>query len=319
VQWKRGQPRAIASAAILASIALAAAGCSSSKAKAPTRLVSDEPRFTRDVDPTDLFPEDLDLVVRIDVARMRAGLGPGAAKDLAARALAEAGGEEEVKSALACAEVVWIAARLGDLDAGDHVAVFEGRDCVRELSGSRWEKVRSHNGKLAIFDRRGEPPRAGTARIINMNNRAVAFVSPAELDAVKRVLVNGPDPARGLPTAEGLVSVDLRAGRLPRPIERRFPSLGAIAAGVERLRVNAALVEGGLRVEGELVGKTREGAEKASRFLAALRDAAKEGRYGEVIGAMAIEPVDRTVRLKWVVPSKVVLALLAPGDGSGGK
>src|SRR5262245_35428931 len=96
-------PLRLCAFALNSALSLAACG-SPAKTKAPGRLISDEPRFVKDVEPTDLFPADLDLVVRIDLARMRAGLGPSVARELAARALAESGGEEEVRSALACAE-----------------------------------------------------------------------------------------------------------------------------------------------------------------------------------------------------------------------
>ena len=65
------------------------------------------------------------------------------------------------------------------------------------------------------LDRAAEAPRSGTARIMNLGNRATAFVSAVELDSVRRVILDGPDPKRGNPTADGLVSFDLRAGRLP--------------------------------------------------------------------------------------------------------
>ena len=53
--------------------------------------VPEGPRIARQVDAADLLPKDLDLVVRVDLARMRAGLGPDATKQsLCARGLAVA-------------------------------------------------------------------------------------------------------------------------------------------------------------------------------------------------------------------------------------
>src|SRR5690606_33946659 len=71
-------------------------------------------RLTPRVEPADLLPADLDLVVRVDVGRMRSGLGRAAADELAQRALDELH-DETLKSALLRADVVWLGLRLADL------------------------------------------------------------------------------------------------------------------------------------------------------------------------------------------------------------
>lgn len=271
------------------------------------RQIPAAPRVERDLDPTDILPADLDLVVRIDVARMRDGLGPAAAELIEKRAVAESSGEPELAEALACAEVVWIAARAAEIDAGDRVVVIEGQRCMPDLARSRWEKVRSGNGRLYIFDRRGEAPRAGAARIMNLGNKATAFVSPVELDSVQRVLDSGPDPKRGNPRAEGLVSVDLRPRPLPPGLQRRYPSIAAVLGGVERVRGTAVLVDAGVRVDAEVVGVDAAGAARAGKFLEALRDGLREGKFGEAARGAKIDVVDKVVGIKLVVPAKAIL------------
>jgi hypothetical protein len=125
------------------------------------------------------------------------------------------------------------------------------------------------------------------------------------------VLRDGPDERRGDPVAEGIVSLDLRAGRLPPYLERRFPSIGSIIAGVERVRATASLTEEGAHLEAEIIGRTPEGAGRARRFLEVLRDNVQDLRYAGVMRALGIEQVERTVRLRWTVPSRVVLALIS--------
>ena len=78
---------------------------------------------------------------------------------------------------------------------------------------------------------------------MTIGDRALVLVSPVEVGSVARVLRQGPDERRGDPAAEGIVSLDLRAGRLPPHLERRFPSIGAIIAGA--LAVLVALVSNG--------------------------------------------------------------------------
>lgn len=311
---RAARPRAgLRAAGLFAATLAIAIGCGGGASKGAASARAESPRVSRDVDPSELFPADLDLVVRVDLARMRAGLGPTATDAIAARALAESG-EPEVKGALACADVVWIGARAAEIDSGDHVAIFEGKECMPDLARAKWGRVRSANARTAIFDRKGDAPRAGTARIINLGNRAVAFVSPVELDSVKRILDDGPDALRGNPRAEGVVSLDLRARPLSPALARRFPSFGHVAAGVDRVRASAVLVDEGVRIDAELIGRTREGADRAHRFLVALRDSGKEGRYAGLFGALTLEPINLTVRIKWVVPAKLVLALLTDRD-----
>jgi hypothetical protein len=292
------------------------AGCGGAPPKAAGRAANGA-RVERDLDPTDLFPVDLDLVVRIDIGRMRAGIGPAVADALAKRALQESA-EAELREALACAEVVWVATRVAEIDEGDRVVVIEGRSCMPELAEARWQRVGSVNSRLRIFDRADPPPRTGTARIINLGNRASAFVSTVELDAVRRVLEAGPDEKRGSPTAEGLVSLDLRAGRLPPALEKKYPAIGAVLAGVERVRGSVVLVDQGVKIDAQVLGATTAGAERAARFLEAMRDSlAKIPRFAAAAGEVHVEQVARTVQVRLTVPAKAVLAMLA-GELPGG-
>jgi hypothetical protein len=277
-------------------------------------------RIDHEVDPSELFPADLDLVVRIDVGRMRAGIGPAIADRLAKTALTDTA-EDELREAMACAEVVWIACRAVDalepIDAntGDRVVVIEGKSCMPDLAAAKWERVRSGNARLRIFDRVGEAPRWGTARIMNLGNHAAVFVSPVELDAVKRVMNAGPDERRGTPSAEGLVSFDQRAGRLPPGLEKKYPAIAGVLAGIERVRGFAVLVDDGLRVEAEVVGASKPGADRAARFLDAMRDnLAKSPRFGAALKDVRVEQTEKLVQVRLTVPAKALLAMVA-GDG----
>lgn len=277
-----------------------------SQEQARARLLPGGPRVVHEIEPSELFPADLDLVVRLDVGRMRAGLGPLAADELSKRAL-QGTGENELAEALACADVVWIATRAAEVEVGDRIVVIEGKRCMPELGRGRWEKVRSANGRVAIFDRHGEAPRSGTARIVNLGDRATVFVSPVELDSVKRVLDAGPDEKRGSPTAEGLVSLDLRAKALPPALARRYPAIAAVLGGIERIKGSAVLADDGLRVNAQVLGKAAAGAEKAARFLEAIRDSLTEGRFADAAKSAKIEVVERTVQVKLTVPARLLL------------
>jgi len=300
---RQGSGVALLAAALL--VACSGGKSGGDKARPPGALIA------RRYDPSEIIPADLDLVLRIDVARMRSGIGPAAAADLSARALKGAG-DDVLKGALSCADVLWFGARLGDLDGADHVVVVEGKGCAPSLEPPVWKKGSSTNREVTIFDHEGDSvPRAGTAKVVILGARTTAFVSPVERDSVSRVLRDGPDNLRGNPTAEGLLSVDVRASRLPPALERKFPRIGAIVAGLERLRGTVTLVDEGLQIDAQILSPTERGAEKARRFLETLRDNVADPRLAGVMKSVRIEQIERTVRVRVVVPAKIVLALLS--------
>ncbi|WP_437809632.1 hypothetical protein [Sorangium sp. So ce1078] len=317
----RAAPDARAAAAVvlaLTALALPACGDAAPGPEAPRVRSPAGPRIVRRIEPADLLPADLDLVVRVDVARMRAGLGQAAADELARRALDEVP-DEALESALRRADVVWLGLRLADLEEGDRVVVLEGRMAGLAPDPERWEAApaaQGVQGGVAVFDRRGgvAGARADTARIVALGDRAVALVSAVEVSSVARVLRDGPDERRGDPAAEGIVSLDLRARRFPPALARRFPSLGALVAGVERVRAVASLADDGVRIEAEIVGVDPAGAGRARRFLEVLRDNVEDARYADLMKALSIEQVERTVRLRWLFPAPLVLALLSRGS-----
>lgn len=307
---------AVAAASALMALGLPACGDAAPQVAGvshPAREASPiGPRVVRRVEPADLLPADLDLVVRVDVARMRDGLGQAASDELARRALDEVP-DEALESALQRADVVWLGLRLADLEEGDRVVVLEGRMAGLTPDPGRWEPARAAQDGVAVFDRRGgvAGSRADTARIIALGDRAVALVSAVEVSSVARVLRDGPDARRGDPAAEGLVSLDLRARRLPPYLARRFPSIGALVAGVARVRAVASLHDEGVRLDVELVGVDAAGAGRARRFLEVLRDNVEDVRYADLMKELSIEQVESTVRLRWLFPAPLVLALLS--------
>ncbi len=269
------------------------------------------------LDPAEFFPADLDLVVRVDLGRMRAQLGP-LADVLAERALAESAGEEALVSlAIARAKVVWIGLRAADAEAGDRVLVVEGDvedlrpdpRTFRPVDPPISDEIRS-------WERTGPLRRAATARIHAFAGRVIAFVTPIEVDSVDRILAKGPDARRRDPSAEGLISVDLRARRLPPSLERRFPSIASIIGGLDRARATAAMVGESLRVDAEITAVSGPAASKAEGLLSALREGGQGSRYASLFEDMRIEKLDRSVRVRWDLSSDVLRALLEGSIGA---
>src|SRR5262249_21246227 len=224
-------------------------------------------------------------------------------------ALARRGaGDDVLKDALSCADVIWLGGRLSDIESGDHVVVVEGKTCSPDLDPPAWKKGTSTNKEVTIFDREDRAvPRAVTGKVVILGTHTAAFVSPVERDSVSRVLRDGPDKLRGSPTAEGILSVDLRAGRLPPSLERKFPSIGAIVGGLERIRGTVSVADEGLAVDAQILSPTEKGAEKARRFLEAVRDNMADPRLAGVMKTVRIEQTERAVHVRLVVPAKLVL------------
>jgi hypothetical protein len=318
---KADRRRRVSRVAIALATALLAAspGCSSS-GKTPAKSAKMEaPRFSKRMDPGELLPADLDLVIRFDLARMREGLGPLVADQLASKAL-EQRGDPMLRGLLTCADVLWVGVRLAELERADHVAIIEGKDCEVRADTSDWKKVKSANAELTIFDRLSTPARGDTSRVIlagdpevgrrTPNVRFVVLVSAAEIASVDRVLHDGPDARRREPKAEGIVSLDLRAPRLPPDLEKKYPSIASIIAGIDRVRATTELGDKGVELEGEMVLKTSHDAERTLKFLNALRENVESDGARLMMASLHLEQIDTTVRIRWKLPAKAVLGLL---------
>jgi hypothetical protein len=306
----RTAPGSASASALLLGLAVALSGCGADTKARGARARAEIPATDRRVDPAEIFPDDLDLVVRLDVARMRSTIGPAAATAMAERAAREAG-DDVLRAALACADVVWLGARIGDLDSGDHVVLVEGGSCAPDLDRAQWRPEPSRNKTVQIFDRVDPARRTGTARVVVLGPQATAFVSPMEVDSITRVLADGPDARRGNPVAEGVVSLDVRAARLPPALEQKYPSIAAIIAGLERVRGTAVVVDEGVQIDVQILSPTAKGAEKALRFLSALRDNVEDPRLTLVLRKVSIEQIEGTVRIRLLLPGRVVLTLLS--------
>jgi hypothetical protein len=219
--------------------------------------------------------------------------------------------ERLVAQALGRARVVWVGLRLAHLDDGDRLLVVEGDVGDLEPDPALFSLGLPPVEGVRSFDRRGRHRRSTTSRILTFGERAIAFVSPAEVDSVARVLAKGPDGRHRDPSAEGIVSADLRPRRLPPSLERRFPSLGAVVRGIERARANATIEDDGVHVEGEIIGISAAAAERAEDLLSVLRESGAASRYADLFLSLKVERVERAVRLRWVLPPDVLSALVA--------
>lgn len=304
----RGHPRLAWTASLAA--ALLSSSCGSEVPAGGVKTVNEAP-LARRVDPLDLVPADLDLVVRVDLARLRAGLGPvdlgpdSGGSGLPGPLSAEA--DPLLREAIEKADTVWLAMRATDFDGGDRVIVVSGKLGDVVPSPDEYEPARSMLEGVQLFEHRGVVRRTETAQVIAVEDRALAFVSPVETPSVARVLREGPDEGRGDPRAEGLMSLDYRARRLSPELERKYPSISAVIAGIERIRASATLVDRNVALEAEIIAKTDTAADKALRFLQALRDNLRDPELEALLSGLKLERVDHVVHVEWQLPAELVL------------
>ncbi|MFO0587228.1 MAG: hypothetical protein U0441_06810 [Polyangiaceae bacterium] len=303
-------------AAICSAALVALAGCGPGK-PAPSRAGVRPAQLSKRLVARDFMPGDLDIVLRVDMARLRAGLGPNVAEAIAARA-GDADADGFVSEAMAKADAVWIGLRLSDIDAGDRVIVAEGRLGEIHIDPSQWEETTptATMESVQILDRLGTAPRAGTGRIVVYEKKLYAFVSPVEVDATTRVLRDGPDEGRGDPTADGLVSADVRGHRLPPSLEKKYPRIGSLIAGVVRVRGSATLGEDGVHVAIDMTTKSALAAERVEKFLTTLRESGAQTRFAPLMSTVKLTRVDTHLLLSATVPAAMIVGALNDANGT---
>ena len=309
VESKAPAARAIPRRSLLGVLGLGAINVA---CRSTTPRAAKSPERRQHFDAVELFPADLDLVVRVDLARMRVALGP-MAQSLSSKMSADLELDDALMlRALEQARVAWIGTRIGDMETGDRVLVVEGDvedvrpdgDVFTEMDPPLVEGVKS-------FERRGPLARDATARIHLLGSQTILFTTGVEVDGVERVLLHGPDPGRRDPRAEGILGLDVRGRRLPPRLERKFPSIGSIARGVKRVQANVTLVDDQVRADFEVTTNSAAEGTKLTKFLNALREGGQASRYAVFFDGLQVERVEHVVRMKWVAPVDLLRDVVA--------
>jgi hypothetical protein len=232
----------------------------------------------------ELIPADLDVVVRLDLGRVKAALGAVAltalAHEVLARDSAGQGPDQLVVSSLLAADQVYLAYRPSPVWAPlDRVLALQGRfePLVRAPAG--FSGATDLGGDVRYWDNKTPTTRGGVARIYAVGQRALGFVSEAELDAVERRLAGFSSPRRLEPPEEGTLSLAAR----PRLLGRLVGSgtLRDLLEEGKALRAVADLESDGVRFKLELLladAEQAEGLASAGKLALAraLGDAAIE-------------------------------------------
>jgi hypothetical protein len=282
-------------------------GCGAELPHGGAASPSATPRIVKTrLEAVDFVPGDLDLVLRIDLARFAAELGPEVMGRLRASALGPGDDADPIAGwlaqALAHADVVWLALRQGESSGMDRVLVVEGKLPTYVLRSGQLAVAPSGVADVVALDRRGPLVRGGFARVLTYKNRLTAFASAVEMDPVMRALRSGRGESPLEPSAEGLASLDARALRLPPPYEASYPALARALRNVARARVVVSSGDRVLRLQGELVGKTPAGAELLEQLFVALRDEPAEAGDAALFAGAKIEREGTRITIAWDLP-----------------
>jgi hypothetical protein len=255
--------------------------------------------------PQDAIPGDLDLVVRIDLARARSALGESAVDAL--RRNAEAGMSEGsaegrmLSEALLRADTAWIALRPGlPAELTDSVVVLEGRyrdfDPGASQGGAIWDHPTDLGGFWDLYSRPTPKRRSAVERVYVHHPNLVVLVSPAEVDSAERAIELGAGDAHVEPPSRGLISFEARARAVARSIRDRAPAAARLIDRAARLRGHADVGAAGLLAEVEIEFDSAAAAREAAAAIEIVARAAAEerGLVGLVARAVSVTAVGRT-------------------------
>jgi hypothetical protein len=298
------------------SLACLAVACQPS---APAATLSTTPSF---VQPRHAIPADLDVVMRVDLARIRATLGAPALAMLRRRAVDDdandAGATELVADVLERADTVWVGLRPGATAAvTDSVIVargnFAGIDVKSYSAKPAFSAARDLGAGWRVHERTPRS-RAAPAQVYGHVDDVLVLVTEAEIDSVERIFEGaaGGEPLE--PPERGLLSVVAR----PRPFAAQLEARSKAAArflrqsdlfeGVVEFTADAVRVQLSLRMVDE--GSARRAADAIGLLASELMRAnAVDQRVAKTLD---VEAFAETVVVRLDAPLSVLAAWSRP-------
>lgn len=266
--------------------------------------------------PVYAIPDDLDVVVRVDLETIRSVLPSSMQSELAAVALSGDPSEasDVVRRALDLSKKVWIGFRPGQDPANtDNVLVLQGSFkalTVKELDAA-FKPPRDLGAGWRAYDVRRSEGRSGPARLYTHLEDLWVVASVAELDAVERVIEEGARDRRLEPPERGVVSLSARLPGVVASIERRSPKAARFLSNADVATMSANLDADGLEVFGEMGFVDERAAERAAAALEIVLAAFSENVPESLRGNVTVNTVGSAVTLHARVP-QLVLASLMP-------
>jgi hypothetical protein len=266
----------------------------------------------------DLLPADLDVVVRIGWARLRASPLYG----IAAQSLPERAGTVALGAALERARTVVVGARvMPDGLHGDGVLAIETEETdlepatIRHVLGADALAPRALPGGIVVHEAGSTPGRTDPALLIVAPRTGLVLATAGEADAVLRVAREGPSAGKLEPPARGLVSFAIRAPRGSGWVTASGDraALKSLTEGLETARGTLDLADDGVELSAEIrYGEAALAASAAARVREMIDTlAGGTGPWAEAArrwkSSMALSVDDAAVSVSMTIP----FALLA--------
>jgi hypothetical protein len=261
----------------------------------------------------DAMPGDLDLVVRLDLHRIRDTLGSAAMTALTEQAIRGSRGADQATDALligalAETDTLWLGLRPAqEFSGSDSVFVMTGHfpkfDPQHVASKPAFQKPIELGGAFRRYDRAAPAQRSAPARIYTRGDDLIVSVSEAEIDSVERSL----EQRRGSPPLEpaekGALSAVARPRILPASVLEASPSLQKLAARATRCELSADLTSAGVDATLGLKFEDPNTAERLAVALVELRDALKvaPGRLAKLAARLEITSAAEFVTLRLAI------------------
>jgi hypothetical protein len=168
--------------------------------------------------PAQQIPVDLDVVVRVDLEKIRRRLDIRGAEALARLLIAPARELGAlVLQAIACTDRLWMGLR-PDLDPSrwDSVTILEGdfSSITTEEISLAWGPSLDLGGGYKRYDALANSGRAAPLRLYTLHEERWLLASETEVDALSRSLEEGRSERVDEPPERGIVSVTARLGRM---------------------------------------------------------------------------------------------------------
>jgi hypothetical protein len=230
-------------------LAILALGAVSSLACAGERKLVPPPSAPSVDEPALVMPADLDLVVRLDLARLRGLLGGELSSNLESMLRRTTPQEPDASTARLLltlfnrADTAWIGVRPGLApELTDSAVVLRGRFSgvvPREIGGApAFAPPEDLGGGVLRFERSAAPERAAPAVLYLREPDLVVVGSIAEMDALDRTLLERQVDAPLRAPETGLLSASARLALLHQRLSERAPTFAGLLNGAERLELS---------------------------------------------------------------------------------
>jgi hypothetical protein len=237
-------------------------------------------------EPALAMPSDLDLVVRVDMRRLRGALGAGF-DTIFEETIARARGDERDAETgrlllllLSRADTVWLGARPGHSPSlTDNVLVLRGAfgGLVPDAIGGEppWERPERLGGAVLRYGRRTQPMSRAAPAVLYLREPDLAVLgSAAEIDALALTVEEGRGAAPLRAPEAGIVAVSARVPVLGQRLRQRAPTVARLFEGATRVSATCdrkqADFEFGIDLEYGTAERVAEVAEPIRQVLAVL-------------------------------------------------